>query len=124
MKVNTTVIFSIIWLIFLIFFLIMGYQSCLSINTELPRYHFEAPTNATITIAGQNMPEAIETLDKIVSKIEKSIVSEAKTMTAINFASAFLCFLGLFAQITDNLYKNTKGKHKSQNHSNCIVDKE
>ena len=114
MKVNTTIIFSIIWLTFLVFFLIMGCQSYMSINTELPRYPFEPATGNSISLGnGANIGEAIKTLNEAVAKLEESIVSEAKTMTLINFVSAFMCFLGLLAQITDNLHKNTKGKHKS-----------
>ena len=86
----------------------------MSVNTELPRYPFEPPTGNTFSLGnGADVGEAIKTLNKTVTKLEESIVSEAKTMTLINFVSAFMCFLGLLAQITDNLHKNTKGKHKS-----------
>ena len=116
MKVNTTTIFSVIWFTFLVFFLIMGYQSLMSVNTELPRYSYEAPKNITISIAAKNIPEVLENITKThnaaVTKLEKSIISEAKTMTSINFVSAFMCFLGLLAQIADGRQKNIRGKHK------------
>ena len=81
MKVNTTVIFSAIWFTFLVFFLIMGYQSLMSVNTELPRYPFEPPTGNKIDLGnGANIGEAIKTINETVAKLEESIVSEAKTM--------------------------------------------
>ncbi|MFH1372125.1 MAG: hypothetical protein ABII09_12685 [Planctomycetota bacterium] len=99
MKVNTNVIFSIIWAIFCILFLIMGYQSYMSVNTKLPRYSFEPAAGNSISLGnGANIGDAIKTLNETVAKLEESIVSEAKTMTAINFISAFLCLLGLYAQ--------------------------
>lgn len=115
-KINTTIIFSFVWTVFLIIFLIMGCISYQSANTELPRYYYEAPTNAKWLMDNINLPSVMEGIAKThntaVEKLEKSIRSEAKTMTAINFVSAFLCFLGLFAQIRDHLQK----KLKTSNH--------
>ena len=112
-KVTTSFIFSIIWLVFLIFFLIMGYQSYMSVNTKLPRYSFEPPTSATMTLGGVDVAKSIEGIAKshneAVAKLEESIVNEAKTMTTINLISALLCLLGLIAQIADNF---NKSKHK------------
>ena len=74
----------------------------MSVNTELPRYPFEPPTGNTISLGnGANIGKAIETLNETVAKLEESIVSKAKTMTLINFVSAFMCLFGLFAQIAE-----------------------
>ena len=86
----------------------------MSVNTQLPRYPFKPPTGNTVSLGKDaNIGKAIETLNDTVGRLEESVVSEAITMTTINFASAFMCVLGLIAQISDNLHRNTKEKHKS-----------
>lgn len=104
-KINTTIIFSIVWVAFLIIFLIMGCQSYQSVNTELPRYVYKAPKGQTIGDLLEAMENMSKTHNEAVDELEKAIRSEAKTMTGINFTSAFLCFLGLFAQTRDLIRK-------------------
>lgn len=88
----------------------MGYQSYQSVNIELPRYNYEAPKGASVGTKHINLFKEVEkikkTLNSNADQLEKAIRSEAKTMTVINGVSAFLCFLGLLAQITDRIHKN------------------
>ena len=104
-KINTTIIFSIVWIFFCAFFLIMAWQSFQSASTELPRYEYKASETATISIGSKNLPSVMEELanahNAAVTELEDSIRNEAKTMTAINGISAILCLLWLFAQIAD-----------------------
>ena len=105
-KENTTIIFSIVWLVFFLFFSIMAFQSCQSISIELPRYVYKAPKGQTIGDLLKAMENMSKTHNEAVDQLEKSIRSEAKTMAAINGISAFLCLLGLSAQIAD--YRQNK----------------
>jgi len=109
-KINTIIIFSIVWIFFCVFFSIMAWQSFKSISTELPRYDYKASETAKISVGSKNLPSVMEELTKThnlaVTELEDSIRNEAKTMTAINGISAFLCLLGLSAQIAD--YRQNK----------------
>lgn len=84
----------------------MALKSCQSINAGLPRYEYKAPKGQTIGDLLPAMENMSETHNEAVDQLEKAIRSEAKTMTAINGISAFMCLLGLTAQIAD--YKKNK----------------
>ena len=98
----TTLIFSIIWIMFSIFFFIMGCLSYQSVNTELPRYDCNNTGGASVSLGSMNIEETMRGIaqshNMAVEKLEKSIRSEARTMTVVNFISAFLCILGFLAQ--------------------------
>ena len=100
-KITTSIIFSSVWAVFLIMFFIMGCQSWRSTGTELPRYVYKAPKGQTIGDLLEAMENMSKTHNEAVDQLEKSIRSEAKTMAAINGISAFLCLLGLYAQIAN-----------------------
>lgn len=102
-KKKLTIIFPLIWAAFFIIFSIMGYLSYQSVDTKLPRYVYEAPETVRVAVLKENILEVMENISRthntVVENLEKSIQGEAKTMLAINIVSAFLCLLGLLAQI-------------------------
>jgi len=75
----------------------------ISVDTKLPRYVYEAPEIVRVAVLKENILEVMENISRthntVVENLEKSIQGEAKTMLAINSVSAFLCLLGLLAQI-------------------------
>ena len=79
----------------------MGCQSWRSTGTELPRYVYKAPKGQTIGDLLEAMENMSKTHNEAVDQLEKAIRSKAWTMTVINFLSAFLCTMGLCAQISE-----------------------
>ena len=102
-KKIATLSFSIIWIVFCILFLMIAFFSWQSVNTELHRAKdYDAPEGADMLFKGVSiiatMEDIVKTHNINVEKLEQSIQSEAKTMTAINCLSAILCILGFLAQ--------------------------
>ncbi len=89
-----------------IMFLIMGCLSYQSVNIKLPRYVCPE-TGGTSGIFGEldigvEMKKIGQSHNTTVEKLEKSIRSEARTMTVINFISALLCISAIIAHNVDH----------------------
>jgi hypothetical protein len=106
-----TYIFSGIWVIFLVFFIIMARQSFQSIDIKLPQYQYSGSKDGEFHLSWDNVSSEVEKIaeshNTALMKLEESIRSEAKTMSLINFYKDGL--LGFIQGATELLPVSSSG---------------